>query len=297
MKVRFFWFKHKTTEKTIWSICLAWHEEYPPPSCQYYSIFAERHEHTRIWTCFFFPVVSDSWDLRSRLSQVWIHKMFAWNPKRWRIPMGLIYLPTWMVDVYGKLVGKSTVRPMDPSWVNNQLVLMEAWWFPTISHELLHHPVEMTMKHIYYNMVVWGYQDHKTEVVWTHWFQDDQYRAEATVDAWILGNKIIKQIIWRRKNTTFWAFSSWTLPKSQQVPKIPQNEPWLCLWWIFWAAHVPINFFPLQKKMVKHVLKVLPNCLFRRRFFKNEKLSSHWIYDHGYSTNPPSHVPPPEIRV
>ena len=29
----------------------------------------------------------------------------------------LIYLPTWMVDVYGKLVGKYTVRPMDASWV------------------------------------------------------------------------------------------------------------------------------------------------------------------------------------
>ncbi len=28
-----------------------------------------------------------------------------------------VYLPTWIVDFYGKLVGKYTVRPMDPSWV------------------------------------------------------------------------------------------------------------------------------------------------------------------------------------
>ena len=28
--------------------------------------------------------------------------------------MGLIYLPTWMLDFYGFHVGKYTVRPMDP---------------------------------------------------------------------------------------------------------------------------------------------------------------------------------------
>ena len=27
--------------------------------------------------------------------------------------MGLVYLPTWMVDFCGKLVGKYTLRPMD----------------------------------------------------------------------------------------------------------------------------------------------------------------------------------------
>ena len=31
--------------------------------------------------------------------------------------MQVIYLPTWMADFYGKLVGKHTVRHMDPSWV------------------------------------------------------------------------------------------------------------------------------------------------------------------------------------
>ena len=31
--------------------------------------------------------------------------------------MGLVYLPTRMVDFYGKLVGKYTVRPMDGIWV------------------------------------------------------------------------------------------------------------------------------------------------------------------------------------
>ena len=30
--------------------------------------------------------------------------------------MGLVYLPTWMVDFYGFHVGKYTVRPMHPSW-------------------------------------------------------------------------------------------------------------------------------------------------------------------------------------
>ena len=30
--------------------------------------------------------------------------------------MGLVYLPTRMVDFYGKLVGKYTVRPMDGIW-------------------------------------------------------------------------------------------------------------------------------------------------------------------------------------
>ena len=31
-------------------------------------------------------------------------------------PSMMIYLPTWMVDLYCKVVGKQTVRPMYPSW-------------------------------------------------------------------------------------------------------------------------------------------------------------------------------------
>ena len=33
--------------------------------------------------------------------------------------MGLVYLPTWMVDVYGKLVGEYTVRPMDAMGIDS----------------------------------------------------------------------------------------------------------------------------------------------------------------------------------
>ena len=36
--------------------------------------------------------------------------------------MGLVYLPTWMVDFFnGKLIDKYTVRPMDPSWDMNHV--------------------------------------------------------------------------------------------------------------------------------------------------------------------------------
>ena len=35
--------------------------------------------------------------------------------------MGLVYLPTWMVDYYGKLVGTYTVRPMDPMGMAQKL--------------------------------------------------------------------------------------------------------------------------------------------------------------------------------
>ena len=31
--------------------------------------------------------------------------------------MGLVYLPTWIVDFYGINITKYTKRPMDPSWV------------------------------------------------------------------------------------------------------------------------------------------------------------------------------------
>ena len=35
--------------------------------------------------------------------------------------MGLVYLPTWMVDYYRKLVGTYTVRPKDPMGMAQKL--------------------------------------------------------------------------------------------------------------------------------------------------------------------------------
>ena len=54
---------------------------------------------------------------------IWNHAIFSGGSQNhwcldYPIPsIGLVNLPTWMVDFCGFHVGKYTVRPMDPSWV------------------------------------------------------------------------------------------------------------------------------------------------------------------------------------